>query len=131
MNNDICAFEDCKKVSNHNSIYCSDSCKMKRYRQRKKRSIAAKLAKAEKETLRAQAILENHYTYEPYIVLSEGQSKRIREFAKGMKLWPPELTEDEMMLIKDGHQIFLLRWVNALRPYYGGDVIAKVAMRYE
>jgi hypothetical protein len=25
-----------------------------------------------------------------------------------------------MMLIKDGHQIFLLRWVNALRPYYGG-----------
>ncbi len=45
--------------------------------------------------------------------------------------WGGKITEDEMMLIKDGHQIFLLRWVNALRPYYGGDVIAKVAMRYE
>lgn len=33
------------------------------------------------------------------------------------------------MLIKDGHQIFLLRWVNALRPYYGGDEVAKVVMR--
>jgi hypothetical protein len=52
---------------------------------------------------------------EQHIVFSEEQSQRIREYAKGMNLWPPELTEEEMMLIKDGHPIFLLRWIIPLR----------------
>jgi len=54
---------------------------------------------------------------EAHIVLTDAQSEQIAMLFRRMLVWPPNLTPEDRIQIRNGPSYWLMRWSFAFKPY--------------